>query len=33
MVPDRILWYPVDSDAIRPAEHKTRRKKDEIPEY
>lgn len=36
MVPDRILWYPLDSDAIRPAQQKQRRKKkaeDEIPEY
>ncbi len=37
MVPDRILWYPIGSDAIRPAERKTQRRKakkeDEIPEY
>ncbi len=36
MVPDRILWYPLDSDAIRPAQSKQRGKKkveDEIPEY
>lgn len=37
MVPDRILWYPLDSDAIRPIRSKGQSKKkkveDEIPEY
>ncbi len=35
MVPDRILWYPVNSDSIRLLKQKSRRKKveEEIPEY
>lgn len=36
MVPDRILWYPIDSDAIRPARRKrisARRVEDKIPDY
>nr|BAL57236.1 hypothetical protein HGMM_F48D12C35 [uncultured Chloroflexota bacterium]BAL58054.1 hypothetical protein HGMM_F54B02C19 [uncultured Chloroflexota bacterium] len=31
MVPDRILWYPLDSDAIRPA--RSRKSKKQIPDY
>ena len=34
MVPDRILWYPVTSEHIRPLPSKKSRKKEtEIPDY
>ena len=33
MVPDRILWYPVNSEHIRPVPGKKPVKKDFIPEY
>jgi len=34
MVPDRILWYPVNSEHIRPASGKKSKKKEkEIPDY
>lgn len=33
MVPDRILWYPVNSEHIRPVAGKKPVKKDLIPEY
>lgn len=34
MVPDRILWYPVTSEHIRPLPNKKSRKKEtEIPDY
>ena len=34
MVPDRILWYPVNSEHIRPAPgKKTKKKETEIPDY
>ena len=34
MVPDRILWYPVNSEHIRPLPgKKTKKKEKEIPDY
>jgi len=33
MVPDRILWYPVNSEHIRPVPGKKTVKKDVIPDY
>lgn len=34
MVPDRILWYPVNSEHIRPLPgKKSKRKEEEIPDY
>jgi len=33
MVPDRILWYPLNSDQIRPAGTQKKLGKKELPEY
>lgn len=33
MVPDRILWYPLNSEHIRPVAKKSRKKEAVIPEY
>ena len=33
MVPDRILWYPLNSEHIRPAAKKSTRRDKAIPEY
>ncbi|HLF74632.1 MAG TPA: hypothetical protein VI524_09815 [Anaerolineales bacterium] len=33
MVPDRILWYPLNSEHIRPVAKKSRKKEEIIPEY
>lgn len=33
MVPDRILWYPVNSEHIRPTPGKKQKKEKEIPDY
>lgn len=33
MVPDRILWYPLNSEHIRPVAKKSRKKQAAIPEY
>lgn len=33
MVPDRILWYPLASEHIRPIAKKSGKKEKEIPEY
>jgi hypothetical protein len=33
MVPDRILWYPLSSDQIRPAGTQKKLGKKELPEY
>ncbi len=33
MVPDRILWYPLSSDQIRPAGTQRKSSKKEIPDY
>jgi hypothetical protein len=33
MVPDRILWYPLNSEHIRPVAKKSRKAEKAIPEY
>jgi hypothetical protein len=33
MVPDRILWYPLNSDNIRAAGKKSGRREKAIPDY